>query len=154
DALPLALAVLEVTLVKTAVGERSDAAAVLLAVLELSLIPFADFAVVEPLQRARPLGQAVGTVASPGDRLAGAGIGVPHLAARLLIGDPVAVRLREYGRHGNQRRDDEGQTGRRCHGAYCAVMPPSITSSEPVTQADSSDARNSTPLAMSTAVPS
>ena len=37
---------------------------------------------------------------------------------------------------------------------YCAVMPPSITSSEPVTQDDSSDARNSTPLAMSSAVPS
>ena len=32
---------------------------------------------------------------------------------------------------------------------YCAVMPPSITSSEPVTQDDSSDARNSTPLAIS-----
>jgi hypothetical protein len=38
--------------------------------------------------------------------------------------------------------------------AYCAVMPPSITSSEPVTQDDSSDARNSTPLAISSAVPS
>jgi hypothetical protein len=37
---------------------------------------------------------------------------------------------------------------------YCAVMPPSITSSEPVTQDDSSDARNSTPLAISRAVPS
>jgi hypothetical protein len=39
-------------------------------------------------------------------------------------------------------------------GAYCAVMPPSITSSEPVTHDDSSDARNSTPLAISHAVPS
>ena len=38
--------------------------------------------------------------------------------------------------------------------AYCAVMPPSITSSDPVTQDASSDARNSTPLAMSSAVPS
>ena len=37
---------------------------------------------------------------------------------------------------------------------YCAVMPPSITNSEPVTQDDSSDARNSTPLAISSAVPS
>jgi hypothetical protein len=38
--------------------------------------------------------------------------------------------------------------------AYCAVMPPSMTSSEPVTQDDSSDARNRTPLAISSAVPS
>ena len=38
--------------------------------------------------------------------------------------------------------------------AYCAVIPPSITSSEPVTQDDSSEARNSTPLAISSAVPS
>jgi hypothetical protein len=37
---------------------------------------------------------------------------------------------------------------------YCAVIPPSMTSSEPVTQDDSSDARNSTPFAMSSAVPS
>ena len=44
--------------------------------------------------------------------------------------------------------------GRAPIGAYCAVMPPSITSSEPVTQDDSSDARNSTPLAISSAVPS
>ena len=43
---------------------------------------------------------------------------------------------------------------RRSICAYCAVMPPSITSSEPVTQDDSSDARNSTPLAISRAVPS
>ena len=38
--------------------------------------------------------------------------------------------------------------------SYCAVIPPSITSSEPVTQDDSSEARNNTPLAMSSAVPS
>ena len=38
--------------------------------------------------------------------------------------------------------------------AYCAVMPPSITSSAPVIQDASSDARNSTPLAISSAVPS
>ena len=44
--------------------------------------------------------------------------------------------------------------GREPMCAYCAVMPPSITSSEPVTQDDSSDARNSTPLAISSAVPS
>ena len=37
---------------------------------------------------------------------------------------------------------------------YCAVMPPSMTSSEPVTQDNSSEARNNTPLAMSSAVPS
>jgi hypothetical protein len=38
-------------------------------------------------------------------------------------------------------------------GAYWAVMPPSMTSSVPVIQADSSEARNRTPLAISSAVP-
>ena len=37
--------------------------------------------------------------------------------------------------------------------SYCAVTPPSITSSEPVINDDSSDARNKAPLAMSSGVP-
>jgi len=48
----------------------------------------------------------------------------------------------------------DARPGRGAICDYCAVMPPSITSSEPVIQDDSSDARNSTPLAMSWAVPS
>jgi serine/threonine protein kinase len=38
-------------------------------------------------------------------------------------------------------------------GLYCAVYPPSITRLAPVMNEDSSDARNSTPFAISSAVP-
>src|SRR5262249_24221752 len=112
DAVPLALAVLEATLVTAAVGEHTDAAALLFAVLEFALVSFAGLAIVEPLQSTVTLGQAVGAVAGPGDRLAGAGIGIPHLAACLLIGDPIAVRLRDDWRHDDDGCDDECQTCR------------------------------------------
>src|SRR5262249_51619540 len=75
-AVALALAVLELTLVTAAVGEHTDAAALLFAVLEFALVSFAGLALVEPLQGTVTLGQAVGAVAGPGDRLAGAGIGI------------------------------------------------------------------------------
>jgi hypothetical protein len=61
-------------------------------------------------------------------------------------------RFADLGRWLAARRGAPPGRGSMC--AYCAVMPPSITSSEPVTQDDSSDARNSTPLAISSAVPS
>ena len=37
---------------------------------------------------------------------------------------------------------------------YCAVIPPSITNSDPVLKDDSSEARNRIPMAISSAVPS
>jgi hypothetical protein len=50
---------------------------------------------------------------------------------------------------GGQRRDDDGLSaqvgavsGRR---SYCAIKPPSITNSVPVTNEASSEARNNTP---------
>ena len=65
-------------------------------------------------------------------------IGIPGVGTGFADPQPVRPRPR-------LRRPLRGRHRRLCTDGYCAMKPPSITSSVPVTNEASSDARNSTP---------